>query len=143
MSYLTEIVAAFCVVCVFIGALFMLCPEGKLSKSVKYVLSLVFLVSVMSVAGMGRGKINFDFNFNQPVNLQTEQIDNLNLRLGVEELLRKNEINFEEIEVFTDKLENGGISINKVIIRSDCEKEKIFAALADIKDLIEVEVIDE
>lgn len=143
MSYLTEIVAAFCVVCVFIGALFMLCPEGKLSKSVKYVLSLVFLVSVMSVAGMGRGKINFDFNFNQPVNLQTEQIDNLNLRLGVEELLRKNGINFEEIEVFTDKLENGGISINKVIIRSDCEKEKIFAALADIKDLIEVEVIDE
>ena len=67
MNYLTEIVSAFCVVCVFVGSLYMLCPDGKLSKSIKYVLSLVFLVSVMMIAGMGKGKINFDFNLNQVV----------------------------------------------------------------------------
>lgn len=143
MSYFTEIVSAFCVVCVFIGALYMLCPEGKLSKSVKYVLSLVFLVSVMAVAGMGKGKFDFDINFSQKEDISIEQIENLNLKFAFEEILQKNGINFKEIEIFTDKLENGGISINKVIIRSDCEKEKIFAALADITDSIEVEVIDE
>lgn len=143
MSYFTEIVSAFCVVCVFVGALYMLCPEGKLSKSVKYVLSLVFLVSVMAVAGMGKGEFDFDINFSQKEDISIDQIENLNLKFAFEEILQKNGINFKEIEIFTDKLENGGISINKVIIRSDCEKEKIFAALADITDSIEVEVIDE
>lgn len=143
MNYLSSAISAFCASCVFIGALFMLCPEGNLSKSVKYVLSLVFLVCVISAAGIGVKNIDFDFFAAKQTDVSVEPFENLNIRLIFEETLRKNGINFEEITVFTDKLETGGISITKVIIRSDCEKEKISAVLSDVSNSIEVEVIDE
>lgn len=121
----------------------MLCPEGSISKSVKYLLSLVFLVMVVSAAGMGVKNLDINFDFTQQAAVSTEQLEGVNIRLIFEETLRQNGINFEEITVFTDKLETGGISITKVIIRSDCEKEKISSVLSNVANSIEVEVINE
>ncbi len=143
MNFLSSAISSFCASCVFIGALFMLCPEGNISKSVKYVLSLVFLVTVISAAGIGVKNFNIDFDFESVPTVSTEQMDNLSIKLAFEEVLRKNGINFEEITVFTDKLETDSISINKVIIRSDCEKEKIYSVLGNVANSIEVEVINE
>lgn len=143
MNYLSSAISAFCASCVFVGALYMLCPEGSISKSVKYVLSLVFLVMVVSAAGMGVKNLDINFDFTQQAAVSTEQLEGVNIRLIFEETLRQNGINFEEITVFTDKLETGGISITKVIIRSDCEKEKISAVLSNVANSIEVEVINE
>ena len=143
MNWLTSVIAAFCASSVFLGALFIICPKGNVSASVKYVLSLVFLVSVISAAGVGvkKADLSLDSVLSQPVSADT--FEDLNIRLAFEEILLKNKIRFKEITVFTDKLESGSISINKVIIRSDCEKEKIIAALGEELKTIEVEVINE
>lgn len=143
MSSISSAICGFCAACVFIGALFMLCPDGALSKSVKYTLSLVFLLAVISAAGIGVKNFDADFFKTEQTDISTEQLTELNIRLVFEETLRKNGINFEEISVFTDKLETGGISITKVIIRSDCEKEKIFEVLGNVSNSVEVEVINE
>lgn len=121
----------------------MICPEGNLSKSVKYVLSLAFLVSVLAAAGIGAKNIDFDFEFGEQTCISSEELENLNIKLIFEETLRQKDIPFKEITVFTDKPESHRISINKVIIRSDCEKEKILGALSGIAESLEVEVVDE
>lgn len=143
MNWLTSVITAFCVSSVFLGALFILCPKGNVSNSVKYVLSLVFLVSVISAAGVGVKKADFSFEDFSSQSVSADILEHLNIKLAFEEILQKNGISFKEITVFTDKLEAGGISINKVIIRSDCEKEKIIAALGEELKTIEVEVINE
>ncbi len=143
MNWVRTIIAAFCASSIFLGALFILCPKGNISASVKYVLSLVFLVSVISAAGIGVKKADFSFNAFSSQEVLTDNFENLNIKLAFEEVLQKNGIGFKEITVFTDKLEAGGISINKVIIRSDCEKEKIIAALGEELKTIEVEVKNE
>lgn len=143
MNWLTSVIASFCASSVFLGALFILCPKGNISASVKYVLSLVFLVSVISAAGIGVKKADFSLNAFSSQQISANNFEDLNIKLAFEEILRKNGISFKEITVLTDKLTNGGISINKVIIRSDCEKEKIIAALGEEIKMIEVEVINE
>ena len=40
MNFLSSAITAFCAACIFIGTLYILCPEGAVSKSVKYILSL-------------------------------------------------------------------------------------------------------
>lgn len=143
MNYLSSVISAFCASCVFIGALYMICPEGNLSKSVKYVLSLAFLVSVLAAAGLGVKNIDFELEFNEQAGVSSQELENLNIKLIFEETLRQKDIPFKEITVFTDKPESDRISINKVIIRSDCEKEKILDALSGIAESLEVEVVDE
>ena len=143
MNWLKSVISAFCASSVFLGALFMLCPKGNISPSVKYLLSLVFLVSVISAAGIGAKNVDLSFGAFSSQQILADDIDNLNIKLAFEDVLRKNKISFKEIIVFTDKLDDGGISINKVIIRSDCEKEKIIAALGEELKMIEVEVINE
>lgn len=143
MNWLKSVIAAFCASSVFLGALFMLCPKGNISASVKYLLSLVFLVSVISAAGIGAKNVDLSFDAFSSQQILADDIENLNIKLAFEEILRKNKISFKEITVFTDKLDDGGISISKVIIRSDCEKEKIIAALGEELKTIEVEVINE
>ena len=56
MNFFSSFAVAFCGACVFIGAIYMLCPDGAVSKSVKYVLGLVFLLSVISAAAIAAGK---------------------------------------------------------------------------------------
>ena len=58
MTRLSDFFITFCVSAVFIGALLIICPNGKISKSVKYVLSLAFTLIIISSAL----KIDFDFN---------------------------------------------------------------------------------
>ena len=61
MTRLSDFFITFCVSAVFIGALLIICPNGKISKSVKYVLSLAFTLIIISSAL----KIDFNFNFEQ------------------------------------------------------------------------------
>ena len=52
-------------------------------------------------------------------------------------------VNFKEINFYTDKLEDGSIVINKVVINSDCEKQEIIKALGELAKAREVEIINE
>ena len=58
-------------------------------------------------------------------------------------VLKSAEINFSEITVCTDKTEDGGIVISKLIIYSDCAEERIRGALGAAAENIEVEIVNE
>lgn len=142
MNYINSFLISFCAAAVFIGALYMLCPDGAMNKSIKYILSLVFLLSVVSVAGITVKKADIDLQFTPP------QIDAADLEIKNAEYvyslaLKTANIDFSEIEIFTNKADDGSIIINKVIVHSGCERQKIVDALGEATKNIEVEVIND
>lgn len=121
----------------------MLCPNGVMEKSVKYILTLVFILSVVSAAAISLGKWEyeeFDFSYAQ---IDTSALDISAARYVYASALQAEQIDFSEITVCTDKTESGSISISKVIICSDCEKQRILAALAEVAENTKVEIINE
>ncbi len=143
MSGLTSFLTSLCAACVFIGAMHLICPDGNLEKPVKYVLSLVFLVTVISAAGLLKGGFDTDISFEASAAVSEEELKTATARYVYGQALSAAEINFTEITVCTDKTEDGSIVISKVIIYSDCEKERIRAALGAAADNIEVEIVNE
>ncbi len=143
MNFIISFLTSFCAACVLIGCLYIICPEGNLSKPIKYILSLLFIVIIISC-----GKITFKGNeieFTAPqVNAQSsEELQILSARYVFEYTLRANQINFESITVCTDKLPDDSIVINKVIIYTDCQKEKVLKALGELSKTREVEIIND
>ena len=143
MNLFVQLVISFCATSVFVGALYMICPDGAVSKSVKYVLSLVFILTVITACSVTvkQTDINFE-NFSQ------HEIDTSPSLVAaakqVYSLALKNaDINFKEITVCTNKASDGSIVINKIIINSDSEKEKILKALSQVAENYEVEIINE
>ena len=143
MSGLSAFLTALCTACVFICAVHLICPDGSLGKPVKYVLSLVFLVTIISAAGFLKGGFNTDITFNTASEVSDEELKAASARYVYEQVLKSNQINFTEITVCTDKTEDGGIVISKVIIYSDCNKERVLAALGKAAKSLEVEIVNE
>ncbi len=142
MGYIASFLTSFCAAAVFIGALYMLCPEGVMSKSVKYILSLCFLVSVISAAGITVKRVDLELSFSAPA-VSSAELQIKNAEFVYSYALDSAGIEFSSIEIFTDKLEDNSIVINKVRIKSGSEKQKIISALGEAAKNIEVEVINE
>ena len=143
MSGLTSFLTSLCAACVFIGAMHLICPDGNLGKPVKYVLSLVFLVTVISAAGLLKGGFDTDISFEASAAASEEELKTATARYVYEQALKNSEINFTEITVCTDKMPDGSIVISKVIIYSDCDKQRVLAALGESAENIEVEIVNE
>ena len=143
MSGLSAFLTTLCTSCVFIGAVHLICPDGTLEKPVKYVLSLVFIVTIISAAGFLKGGFNTDITFNTAAEVSDEELKAASARYVYGQLLKSGEINFNEITVCTDKTEDGSIVISKVIIYSDCDKQGVLAALGEAAKNLEVEIVNE
>lgn len=142
MTRLSDFFITFCVSAIFIGALLIICPNGQISKSVKYILSLVFTLLIISSAL----KINFDLNFTpetEAINSYTEALDNKSAEYVYGQCLKAAKIEFSKISVLTNKSESGSIVISKVLIFSKEDKNKILSALSAVAQNFEVEVINE
>ena len=61
MNYLASFLTAVCASAVFIGALYMICPDGCMNKSVTYILGLVFILCVTAASGVTVKNGNSDF----------------------------------------------------------------------------------
>lgn len=143
MSGFTAFLTSLCAACVFIGAIHLICPDGNLGKPVKYILSLVFLVTVISAAGLLKGGFNTDITFEASAGTSDETLKTAAARYVYTETLRSSKINFTEITVCTDKTQDGSIVISKVVIYSDADKERIRVALGAAAENIEVEIVNE
>lgn len=143
MSFLSSFATAFCASSVFVGALYMLCPDGAINRSVKYILACVFILLVVSAAIPFGDEIDIDFNSYNQENLDTEQLEKSTAWYTYAIALQNADIDFEEIEVCTDKNGDGSIYISKVIIYSECEKSLIEKTLGAEYSNIEVEIINE
>ena len=114
-----------------------------MSKPVKYILGLVFLVTVISAAGLISDGFRSDISFNTDIETSDEELKAAAAKYVYVKVLKAAEINFSEITVCTDKTEDGGIVISKLIIYSDCAEERIRGALGAAAENIEVEIVNE
>lgn len=143
MSWFKSFIMAFCTAGICFGALFILSPSGKMERSVKYVLSLCFLVIIIAVAGFGIKTADIDFSYDIETSLETEDLKK-DIAVAVFETALDNAgINFKEISVFTDNDNKDGISCNKIKIITDCSRERVVSALGGEIDGFEVEVVNE
>ncbi len=123
MSGISSFILAFCIVCTVIGGLSIIAPSGSFAKPLKFVSCLVFLCVVLGGI-FGMGEIDFEIQKNE--NEVSENASAGTLAKQVfEEALRQSDIEFEKIEVFTDKSEAGGIFITEVVVYSHAPQEKI------------------
>ncbi len=143
MNGLASFLMSFCVSAIFIGAIFIICPNGKMSKPIKYIFSLVF--TVILITAVSKTEIapdDWEFEFKA----DTSQSDALKIQSAEYvwgQCLKSANINFQKITVCTNKTEDGGITISKVIIFSNENEEKIFTALGDLAKAYEVEIKNE
>ncbi len=142
MRFLTDILLALCVSSVFIGVLFLISPDGNLKNSVKYALSLAFIISVTASVSIGDFGFDFSPDIAEP-NISYEEMAVANAKLVYGETLKQSGINFQDILVFTDKDEFDNIKIIKVVIRTDEAPSAIKEALKEVCDNIEVVVENE
>lgn len=143
MSGIAAFIASICAACIFIGALQMLCTQGAVSKSASFLLSLVFLVSVISAAGLTVKRADFNFNLPTVASPDTSDLDIAAARYVYAVTLEQAGLDFREIKLYMDKSDDGSISISKISIWSDCSADKILTALSEVAKNIEVEIINE
>lgn len=143
MKSLSYFFIAFCSVCIFIAALEIICPEGSLKKTVKYVLSLVFLITLLSATNIPVKFFETDFKMQSSNSQNLDAMQTAAAEYVYSYTLKANDINFSKITVCTDKSADQSISISKVIIYSNCESEKILKALGVLAKNREVEIINE
>lgn len=143
MSYFTGFVASLCAACIFIGAVHLICPDGPLEKSVKYILSLAFLATVISVIGFSAPKISAEFDFQNEFSPDTVSLDKAAAEYVYGAALASAGIEFSKINVCTDKIDSGSIIISKVIIYSNSNEWEIRKALGAAAEMKEVEIIND
>lgn len=126
-----------------IGAFYMLCPDGSMGKSVRYILSLCFIVSVLAATSFNIGDIKINTDYSLPDIVTQESMQTAAAEYTYAAALEKAGINFRKITVCTDKTESGSIIISRVIVYSDCEAAKIREALGAVAENYKVEIINE
>ena len=143
MNWFNSFVISICAAGICFGALYILCPAGKMSKSVRYIFSLCFLLIIITATSITvkKAEFNFDFNNQTETNIENSQITIAEYTYGL--ALRKAGIDFSKITVFTDNLKEESISISKVLIYSDSSRQRIITALGEAAENFEVEVINE
>ncbi len=140
MSAIVSFVSAFCVGCVTLGGLYLLCPKGAFEKSVKYVFCLCLLCCVIACFS-GIGNISFKISTEEAQSISAGAAAEA-ARMVFKRALEKSDINFSKITVLTDKDDDGSIIIIKVTVVTSEPYEKIKSVISG-DGSYEVEVINE
>ncbi len=142
MSGLSSFITAFCVCLVLLGFLYILCPGGSMSKPIKYVFCLCFICCMLSSTALLKNvdfsEVSFDNSEHQII---TEEMSANTARQVFASALTKSGIDFEKITVHTNKMNDGSISIIKVIIYTSASPDAVKAVFDNVD--FEVEVINE
>lgn len=107
MNAFSAFAAALCAACVLIGALHLITPDGAMSKPVKYALSVVFLISVISAAAIPLKKISVDITVPDCEEYSEESLYATSAEYVYGQLLKNAGIEFTKITVCTDKSDDG------------------------------------
>ncbi len=140
---MTQFFISFCTGCILIGALYMLCPDGNISKPVKHIFSLVFLIIIISAANIPIKNIDFSIPSASALEIDSDTLQIANAEYVFSKTLTSQNVDFKEISFCTDKTDDGGIVITKVIIVSNEPREKIIKALDVLAQNREVETVNE
>ncbi len=143
MSEFKALILKLSIASVVFGIIFMLSPNGKLQKNVRFNFAVIFLsILFFSVTAF----FNIDLKFKENANASlysAEKIVSARASYLCGEILKEYGYNFEEIEVFTNKNEDGSIDIKRITVKSAENKENLKAAILAVIDTDGVEIIDE
>ena len=116
----------------------------KKDKMLRFVITLVFIVTVV---------LPMIYTVPKSVDINTDYIDSTNdafyeikvkqAEAMIADILLKNNIKFKKIYVFANTSEEYNISINKVIIESNDDADKIYSSLASLDFLKVVQKYEE
>lgn len=143
MNWFTSFVTAISAAGICLGGLYIICPTGKISKTVKYVFSLCFLLIIITTAGVTVKNSDFDFPQFTQNEIDSDAAQLAAARYVYENALYAAGIEFSEIRIFTDKSQDGSINITKILIYTKAESKKVREALGQAAENFEVEVINE
>lgn len=141
MSSITSFIISFCGSCILLGFLYMLCPSGSMSRSVKYVFCLCFICCIVGTVTNISSPDFDEFNKSKSDMIITEQSAETTAQMVFGEALKSANINFRKIEVDTNKLGDGSIVIIRVTVYTDQTAQKILDAIGS--ESYEVVVVNE
>ena len=141
MQGINSFIISFCVSSILLGFLYLLCPNGNMSASVKYVFCLCLVCCILGTAvAIPNVDLSF-FENKQEIPILTEQNTATTAQAIFCEALTKQNINFRKITVDTNKLADNSIIISKICVYTDESPQKVIDVLAS--DSYEVVVINE
>lgn len=141
MREINSFIISFCGASILLGFLYMLCPNGNMSASVKYIFCLCFVCCVVATATSIPTPSFSAFDKKQNVDILTEQKTAVTAQAIFCEALRRSDINFRKITVDTNKLNNGSIIISKITVYTTEPQQRVREVLDS--DSYEVVVINE
>lgn len=143
MNWFNSLITAFCTAGICFGLLILICPNGKLQKSVRFTVSLCFLLIIISVAGVKITLDNFEIDFNANSSVDISSMETKAAEYTFSLALQNAGIEFEKISVYTDNSSSDSIGFTVVEIYTQCDRQRIINALGGERQGLEVRVINE
>lgn len=129
MEGIKQIALSVSVSAAVISAFYIICPDGNMSKQMKYIIGLLMLLAVLTPIvsvnieiPTSDKEIEFSADATEMVASQYSYI--------AKSILENEKIYFEQISVITDILEDGNIIISKVCVYGAEDIEKAKSALS-------------
>lgn len=141
MNGINSFIISFSSSCILLGFLYMLCPSGNMSASVKYIFCLCFVCCVVGTALSVKPP---DFSMLEKENnaeIITEQNAAVTSQMIFSEALTQKNINFRKIIVDTNKLADGSIVISRITVYTSEPLQKVVEVIKS--NSYEVVVINE
>ena len=123
MSEISSFIISVSAASVLLSAVYILCPEGKLKAPLKYTFSLVFLCCVCALSSIGRAT-DIDLTLKPADSVDKAHAESVAHSIFAS-ALKDEDIEFKKIEVLSDKLPDGSISISKVTVWTRENSQKI------------------
>lgn len=123
MGTIKDIAFTFCVTAVVAAATGILCGS-RLERSMRYIISLMLICSVLSVAVGKQFKFFDNTADNNTISYDTQPLYEYQAEYLVAEILRKEGIEFENVTANATKCEDGSIVINELELSGCKNSEK-------------------
>jgi hypothetical protein len=137
-----------CLAVVVCSILEMMSPGGKMQRIIHLVLGAFLLCTIIVPISASDLKLDVDdkkyfqkdgnkLELKEEVENQTQKLACENLKVSINKMMEKENLETDEIEIFMDTEETGRISINKVcVVLKDKSSEKIKRAEKILKEEI-------
>ena len=145
MNELKSVILGLCIASVSLGVMYMLKPTGATDKSIRLSFAVIFL-SILVFSAARLLKVDFDsikISANNSAANTAESIVCARAQYLCQEILEEKGLSFGEINIFTDKTEEGSIFIKRITVESTEEPEAIRQSITAVIVANGVEVIND
>ena len=139
MEIIKNVATGISISAVVLGAVYMLSPDGKNGKMLRYIAGLVMIIAV--AAPFVGSSFSLEFSESQAsVEISAEDMLKNQVEHIIAKLLRDEGIDFEFIRPYMDISPEGSISIYRIYVSGASDKEKVRQILGENFPECEVEV---